>query len=85
VAIRFLTAAPGPLPTGRVSRVGALGPLLSAEGVLDAEVFLASGDVVGPLRRANDRHGYVLATGPTTVDALANADDAADLLVVEVE
>lgn len=85
VAIRFLTAAPGLLPTGRVRRVGALGPVLSAEGVLDTEVLLAAGDVVGPLRRADDRHGYVLATGPTTVDALANADDAASLLVVEVE
>jgi biotin carboxylase len=85
VAIRFLTAAPGPLPIGRVSRVGALGPVLSAEGVLEAEVFLAAGDVVGPLRRADDRHGYVLATGPTTVHALANADDAVELLVVEAD
>jgi biotin carboxylase len=85
VAVRFLTGAPGSLPTGRVARVGALGPVLSADGVLDAEVLLAAGDVVGPLRRADDRHGYVLATGPTTVEALANADDAASLLVVEVE
>jgi biotin carboxylase len=85
VAIRFLTGAPGSLPTGRVARVGALGPVLSADGVLDAEVLLAAGDVVGPLRRSGDRHGYVLATGPTTVEALANADDAAGLLVVEVE
>ena len=85
VAIRFLTGAPGSLPTGRVARVGALGPVLSADGVLDAEVLFAAGDVVGPLRRSDDRHGYVLATGPTTVEALANADDAAGLLVVEVE
>ncbi len=85
VAIRFLAGAPGSLPTGRVARVGALGPVLSADGVLDAEVLLAAGDVVRPLRRADDRHGYVLATGPTTVEALANADDAANLLVVEVE
>ena len=85
VAIRFLAGAPGSLPTGRVARVGALGPVLSADGVLDAEVLLAAGDVVRPLRRADDRHGYVLATGPTTVEALANADDAAGLLVIEVE
>lgn len=85
VAIRFLAGAPGSLPTGRVARVGALGPVLSADGVLEAEVLLAAGDVVRPLRRADDRHGYVLATGPTTVEALANADDAASLLVVEVE
>ena len=84
VAIRFLSAAPGRLPTGPVRRVGALAPVLSSEGVLEAEVVLAAGDVVRPLRRADDRYGYVLATGPTTVDALANADDAAGLLVVEV-
>ena len=64
-----------------------VGPLFRpwAEGVLEAEVFLAAGDVVGPLRRADDRHGYVLATGPTTVHALANADDAVEFLVVEAD
>jgi biotin carboxylase len=85
VAIRFLTASPGRLPTGRVTRVGALGPVLSADGVVDAETYLAPGTLVRPVRDADDRHGYVAATGQTTVHALANADHAAALVVVEVE
>ena len=85
VAIRFLTADPGPLPTGRVTRVGALGPVVSADGVVEAETHLTPGTVVAPVRTAEDRHGHVVATGPTTVEALASADRAAGLLVVEVE
>jgi biotin carboxylase len=85
VAIRFLTADPGPLPTGSVTRVGALGPVLSPHGVVDAETYLSPGTVVVPVRTADDRHGYVIATGPTTVEALESADHAAALLVVEVE
>ena len=85
VAVRFLSAHRGGVPTGRVTRVGALGPVLSAEGVVEAETFLAPGTLVEPLRTADDRHGYVVASGPTTVEALASADRAAELVVVEVE
>jgi len=84
VAIRYLTAAPGELPTGHVARIGALGPVLSAEGVVAAETYLSPGDVVRKLRTAADRYGHVIATGPTTVEALDNADRAAALVVVEV-
>jgi cysteine synthase A len=85
VALRFLTAGPGPLPVGRVTRVGALGPVLAPEGVVEAETYLSPGTVVAPVRTADDRHGHVIATGPTTVEALARADGAAGLLIVEVE
>jgi biotin carboxylase len=84
VSLRYLTAAPGQLPTGRVARIGALGPVLSADGVVAAETYLSPGDVVRPLRSAADRYGHVIATGPTTVEALDNADRAAALVVVEV-
>jgi len=85
VAVRFLTADPGTLPVGRVTRVGALGPVLAPEGVVDAETYLVPGAIVAPVRTADDRHGHVVATGPTTVEALESADDAAGLLHVEVE
>jgi biotin carboxylase len=85
LAIRFLTASPGVLPTGRVTRVGALGPVLSAPGVVQAETYLSKGTVVRPVRRAGDRHGYVLAVGDTTVEALDHADRAARLVAVEVD
>jgi biotin carboxylase len=85
VALRFLTASPGPLPTGRITRLGALGPMIAAEGVVQAEAFLEPGTIVGPVREAVDRHGYVLAGGDTTLEALARADHAAGLVAVEVE
>jgi cysteine synthase A len=85
VALRFLIAAPGPLPAGRVTRLGALGRVVSAEGVVAAEAHLETGTVVAPIREAADRHGYVLARGDTTVEALARADHAAGLVSVEVE
>jgi biotin carboxylase len=85
VAIRFLTASPGELSTGRVTRVGALGPALSADGVRQAETYLTEGTVVRPVRHAGDRHGFVLAAGDTTIEALERADHAAGLVTVEVE
>src|SRR5262245_41783462 len=39
VAIRFLTADPGTLTSGRVTRIGPLDPALAAPGVLAAEVY----------------------------------------------
>jgi hypothetical protein len=85
VAIRFLAAAPGQLPTGRVTRVGALGPALAVEGVVQAETYLSAGTLVRPVRSAGDRQGYVLALAETTVEALDRADRAAASISVEVE
>ena len=85
IAVRFLTAAPGPLPVGRVRRIGDLDAVLATTGVLQAEVFLAEGEVIRPVRVDADRRGYVVATGPTSVLALDAAETAARLLDVEVE
>lgn len=85
LAIRFLTAAPGPLQPGRVTRVGALEPVLSAEGVVQAETYLAEGETIRPVRLDGDRRGYVIATAETSVEAVRRADRAAGLLEVEVE
>ena len=43
LAIRFLTAEPGPLPTGQVTAIGDLGPVLDSEGVVQADVYLSVG------------------------------------------
>ena len=84
LAIRFLTAAPGPLPTGRVTRIGSLDPVLAARGVVQAESYLTEGEVIRPVRLDGDRRGYVIATAGTSVDALDLAERAASLLEVEV-
>jgi biotin carboxylase len=84
-AIRFLTARPGPLPTGRVTRVSGLDRVLEAPGVVQADVFLQEGETIRPVRLDGDRRGYVIATGQTNVQALERAEAAARLLYVETE
>ena len=85
LAIRFLTAQPGPLPTGRVRRVGGLDEVLASPGVVQADVFLEQGETIRPVRLDGDRRGYVIAIGNTNVEALERAEAAATLLDVEVE
>jgi biotin carboxylase len=85
LAIRFLTAAPGPLPTGRVKRVGPLDAVLACDGVVQAETYLAEGETIRPVRLDGDRRGYVIATAATSIEALARAEAAAHLVEVDVE
>jgi biotin carboxylase len=84
LAIRFFTAKPGPLPTGRVVRIGSLDPVLAAEGVVQADTYLQIGETIRPVRRDGDRRGYVIAVADTAREALARAEHAAGLLEVEV-
>jgi biotin carboxylase len=85
LAIRFFTAEPGPLPTGRVTRIGSLDAVLAAEGVVQAETYLQLGETIRPVRRDGDRRGYVIAVGDSGSEALERAELAAALLEVEVE
>jgi len=84
LAIRFFTARPGPLPTGRVTAVGSLDPVLAAEGVVGAETYIEVGETIRPVRRDGDRRGYVIAVADNAADALARAERAASLFTVEV-
>ena len=85
LAIRFLTADPGPLPTGKVTSVGPLDKVLAFPGVVQADVFLEQGETIRPVRLDGDRRGYVISVGDTNVEALERAEAAASLLDVEVE
>jgi biotin carboxylase len=85
LAIRFLTAEPGTLPTGRVTRIGSLEPVLSSAGVVQADTYLQVGETIRPVRLDGDRRGYVIAVGETSVEALARAEAASRLLEVDVE
>ena len=84
LAIRFFTAEPGPLPTGRVTRIGALDAVLASDGVVQADTYLQLGETIRPVRRDGDRRGYVIATADTPEEALARAETAATRLDVEV-
>jgi biotin carboxylase len=85
LAIRFLTAEPGPLPTGRVTSIGPLDKVLAFPGVVQADVYLQVGETIRPVRVDGDRRGYVIATADTNLEALDRAEAAAGLLDVEVE
>jgi biotin carboxylase len=85
LAIRFLTAAPGPLPTGRVTRIGSLDAVLGCDGIVQAETYLTEGETIRPVRLDGDRRGYVIATAATSIEALARAEAAVRLVEVEVE
>jgi biotin carboxylase len=85
LAIRFLTAQPGPLPVGVVRSVNGLERALGAPGVVGAESYLLAGETIRPVRVDGDRRGYVIALGETGDEALSRAEAAAGLIEVEVE
>jgi hypothetical protein len=59
--------------------------VLAFPGVVQADVFLAEGEEIRPVRLDGDRRGYVIAVADTNVEALERAEAAARLLDVEVE
>ena len=85
LAIRFLTAQPGPLPTGTVTEVGGLEKVLAFPGVVQADLFLSEGETIRPVRLDGDRRGYVIAIADTNLEALERAEAAARLVDVVVE
>jgi biotin carboxylase len=84
LAIRFLTARPGPLPTGEVLSFSGLERVRAFPGVVQADTYLQVGETIRPVRLDGDRRGYVIAVGETSVEALERAEAAAGLLDVEV-
>ncbi len=85
LAIRFLTSSPGPLPAGRVTRLGPLDAVLAAPGVVGAGTYIEVGEVIRPVQVDNDRRGYVIATADTNLEALERAEAAAALVDIDVE
>ena len=85
LAIKFLTASPGPLPTGRVLSVGSLDKVRAFPGVVQAELYLQAGETIRPVQLDGDRRGYVIAIAETNLEALERAEAAAKLVDVIVE
>lgn len=85
LAIRFLTAEPGPLPVGIVRSVNGLDRAVEAPGVVAVDSYIVPGETIRPARVDGDRRGYVIATGDTADEAAARAEAGAALIQVEVE
>jgi biotin carboxylase len=83
LAIRFLTAEPGPLPTGRVTGSGL--DRCSPPRRRQADTYLQVGETIRPVRLDGDRRGYVIAIADNNMTARDRAEAAARLLTVEVE
>jgi biotin carboxylase len=84
LAISFLTAEPGPLPTGKLIRVDGLDKVLAFPGVVEADLYFQEGETIRPVQVDGDRRGYVIALGATNLEAVERAEAAAKLLDVEV-
>jgi biotin carboxylase len=84
MAISFLTAEPGPLPTGRLVDVTGLDRVLAFPGVVEADLYFQEGETIRPVQVDGDRRGYVIAVGDTNLDAVERAEAAARLLDVRV-
>jgi biotin carboxylase len=82
IAIRFLTAEPGPLPTGVVQSVGPLEKARAFPGVERVDTWIQPGETIRPVQTDGDRRGYVIARGDTNLEALERADAAAGLIDV---
>lgn len=84
VAIRFLTAEPGPLEPGVVREVGPLDKARAFPGVERVDTWIEPGETIRPVQTDADRRGYVIATGGTNLEALERAEAAAGLIDVLV-
>jgi biotin carboxylase len=84
MAIRFLTAEPGPLPTGVVRSVGPLDRARAFPGIERVETWIEPGETIRPVQTDGDRRGYVIARGETNLEALERAEAAAGLIDVLV-
>jgi biotin carboxylase len=73
--VRFLVP-----PAGELREVTGLADAFALEGVRGIRIYRRPGHVFGPLRRGADRAGAILAVGDSAEQALARADEAADLI-----
>jgi len=84
LAVSFLTASPGILPTGTVVAVDGLDRVRAAPGVLEAGLYIELGETIRAVQVDADRRGYVIATAGNAEDALDLARQASHRLRVEV-
>ena len=84
LAIRFLTASPGILPTGTVTSVEGLDRVCDSTGILEAGLYIQPGETIRPVQVDADRRGYIIATADNPLAALELAQQAALRLRVRV-
>jgi biotin carboxylase len=73
--VRFLVA-----PEGELREMRGLDEAFALDGVKGIRVYRRPGFVFGPLRRGSDRAGAILAVADSAENALARANEAAQLI-----
>jgi biotin carboxylase len=73
--IRFLVP-----PVGELREVTGLEDAFALDGIRGIRIYRRPGHVFAPLRRGSGRAGAILAVGNSAEQALARADEAADLI-----
>ena len=68
---------------GRIVAQTSQDRLLGMEGVVRADLWRSVGDVIGNPQLSSDFLGYVIARGPTSSEAVARVQRAADAFTVE--
>ena len=84
IAIRFLTASPGILPTGTVTAIEGFDRVRASPGVLEAGSYIQLGETIKPVQVDADRRGYIIATADEPQRALELATAASRHLRVKV-
>jgi hypothetical protein len=67
-----------------VRHVGTLDKVVAFPGVVAAEVRVAVGETIEPMRVDTEPSGYVLTTAETNLEAIERAEAAARLVDVDV-
>jgi biotin carboxylase len=80
VAIRYFNIEPG-----TVTGFDGVAQAEKVPGVRRVESKVKIGMKVGPIRKSDDRHGYILATAETAAEAAASAETAMAQLIIAVE
>ncbi len=73
-----------PAKSGIVNKTEGLDEVHKVKGVHDAQLYIKAGDKVNELKSGSDRIGHIITYGADRADALKIADEAENLLKIEV-
>jgi hypothetical protein len=79
-AIRFFLPSPGV-----VTRIDGIETARAVAGVDEIYLKVSPGEKIPPLRRSEDRIGFITARGQTPAEAIARCNQAVSLVTIETQ
>lgn len=82
VTVKFLTAQPGPLRPGKISRLVGVEKALSLEGIVKAEYYNdpTKEQIIRPVKHGRDRVFFIIAVGDTREEVVERSNVAASMI-----